>query len=86
MEIWGIDIFWLSLMGCSRSPKNSAIWSVHLAGSWCQVATTGTTTQYFDCEAYIRAGAGCSADDISSQQSRLVMASALSFLSRRNMA
>ncbi len=36
----------LSLVGCSCSPKNSAIWSVHLAGSWCQVATTGTTIWY----------------------------------------
>jgi len=35
----------LSLVGCSCSPKNSAIWSVHLADSWWQVATTGTTTQ-----------------------------------------
>ncbi len=37
----------LSLVGCSRSPKNSAIWSVHLADSWWQVATTGTTTQQY---------------------------------------
>src|SRR6266699_5025943 len=36
----------LSLVGCSCSPKTSAIWSVHLADSWRQVATTGTTTQH----------------------------------------
>jgi len=43
----GESMVQLSLVGCGCTLRPS-YWSVHLADSWCQVATTGTTTQQKD--------------------------------------